>query len=54
MEDDINFIHRIATIENDHFKREIVAKELYESIIERYEENDYQVNRAKKAIADLS
>jgi len=27
MEDDINFIHRIATIENDHFKREIVAKD---------------------------
>jgi len=53
MEDDVTFMHRLAELYHEK-KGDIAAtEEMYETIIERYEDIDYEVNRAKTALGKL-
>lgn len=53
MGDDVNFIFRLAELYQDEKEDVESAAEMYRAVIERYEENEYQVNRARKALLDL-
>jgi len=53
MDDDVNFITRIATMEVEHFDRKEEAIALYHEMLDLYRENEYQASSAERALQAL-
>ncbi len=53
MDDDVNFMFRLGELYQEQKEDKESAAEMYQEVMKRYEDNEYQVNRANKALMEL-
>ena len=53
MDDDTSFMTKIAEFEMEHFNNRDAAVEIYKEMLDKYDENEYNSNRARSALLDM-